>query len=135
MSIRLKPGHFCVIAFLCVFILSCTSPTPDVAIAKMEKYWGYYKVENYDSLRTFYRLKGNPNEGLNAIIGTIQNLHENYGDVQNVHLSVKEIANDGNWIRLVYEVKFDKKSISNIFTFKKNKYGEFNITDHKFGQY
>ena len=134
MSIRLKPVPYCVIACLCVFILSCTSPTPDPAIAKMEKYWEYYRVGNYDSLRNFYRLKVNHPTGLNAIIGTIQSLHENYGGVQNIHLSVTEITNDGNQIRLVYEVKFFKKSIGNIFTFKKDKYGEYNITDHRFGQ-
>ena len=134
MNIRVKSIYISSIASLFIFIQACQGPTTDAAVSTMEKYWEYYKDEKYDSLRTFYSLRAYPYEKLNPVIYAMRDLHEKYGFVQTIHLSVKEISDDGNSIRLLYEVKFATKSIANVFSFKKNGKGEYKIKEHLMGQ-
>jgi hypothetical protein len=111
-------------------------PKPDLAISKMEKYWQYYRVENYDSLRAFYIPKGeNSDERLSSLFNTLHSLHENYGSVRSVNLveeSASKSLENGDRIELIYEVEFDKKVIKNQFSFAKDGSGNFKIMDHSF---
>lgn len=137
MKIGIKSMHVTLIAFLFVFI-SCKMPKPDLAISTMERYWQYYKVENYDSLKAFYIPKGdNPDERLNSLFGALHNLHENYGSVRSINLiekSASKSTEKGDRIELIYEVQYDKKVINNQFSFAKDENGEFKIIDHSFSQ-
>jgi hypothetical protein len=64
------------VAFLCVITVACSIPKPDLAISKMEQYWQYYKVENYDSLKAFYIPKGeNPAKKMTWLLNPLHNLH------------------------------------------------------------
>ena len=138
MNIRIKQIYISAIAFLCLFFLACNMPNADGTISKMEKYWQYYRVENYDSLRAFYIPKGdNSNEQLSALFGAFHNLHEKYGSVRSVNLvekSTSKSIDKGDRIELTYEVEFEKKVINSQFSFAKDGDGEFKIIDHSFGQ-
>ena len=138
MSIRIKSIFISAIAFLCMFILACGMPNANVAISKMEKYWQYYRIENYDSLRTFYIPKGdNPNERLNSLFGAFRNLHKNYGSVRSIKLiemTTSKSLDNGDRIELTYEVEFEKEVINNQFSFAKDEDGKFKILDQSFGQ-
>lgn len=133
-----KPMSNSIKALLCVFIIACNMPKADLTISKMEQYWQYYRVENYDSLRAFYIPKGdNPNERLNSLFNALHNLHENYGSVRSVNLvekSTSKSIDKGDRIELKYEVEFDKKFINNQFSFAKDENGKFKIIDHSFSQ-
>jgi hypothetical protein len=113
-------------------------PKPEKTAATMEKYWNFYKVENYDSLKTFYIPKGNnPDEKYKDLCKALHGLHENYGNVHNVLLtgqSATKSLGEGETIGLTYEVEFEKKVINHEFSFKKDDKGEFRIMDHTFSQ-
>lgn len=133
----MKLMHIGLLALLFT-IIGCSMPQSDAAVSKMEQYWKYYKVENYDSLKSFYIPKGdNPEKRLNDLFSALHNLHNNYGNVHNVSLiekSASKSLDKGDRIELIYEVEYEKKVIHNQFSFAKDKNGEFKILDQSFDQ-
>lgn len=126
------------ITFLFFFTLGCSIPRADEAVSQMNQYWEHYKVENYDSLRSFYIPKGdNPEERIKNLFNALHSLHTKYGNVRNVKLvetTTSKSLEKGDRIDLVYEVEFDKKVINNQFSFKKDRDGKLRIIDHAFNQ-
>jgi hypothetical protein len=121
--------------FLFTLIIACNMPKPDKAVAMMNRYWNFYQVENYDSLKTFYISNGENVD--TSFWRAIHQLHENYGSVKNVTMTktgVEQSLGEGESIELAYEVELDKKVITHEFAFKKDEKGVFRISNHEFNQ-
>jgi hypothetical protein len=108
-------------------------PKPDETVAMMNRYWDFYRAENYDSLKTFYISNGEE-------IGTsfwngMQQLHKDYGGVKSITMTkteVKQSVGEGEGIELIYEVELDKKVITHDLSFRKDETGVFRIANHEF---
>jgi hypothetical protein len=127
--------YYCFFTFLLASIVACNMPKADQAIAMMNRYWNFYKVENYDSLKTFYI-----SSGANIDTGfwkAVHFQHENYGHVKSVNMTqtgVEQSLSEGEKIELAYEVEYEKKVVTHDFSFKKDEKGVFRITNHEFNQ-
>jgi hypothetical protein len=105
-------------------------PKADETIAMMNRYWDFYRVENLDSLKTFYFAPIPDTSFWNAL----HEVREKYGDVKNISLTkttVGQAFGEGARVELTYEVEYDKKVLDHEFTFKKDDKGVFKISRHE----
>lgn len=124
--------------FIPLFILvtlfvSCSMPNADGTIAMMSRYWQFYRVENFDSLKTFYTGSIPDSTFWNAL----HTLHEKYGDVKDISLSnitVGQAFGEGERVELTYQVEYDKRFLGHQFIFKKDDKGVFKIIRHELTQ-
>jgi hypothetical protein len=115
--------------FLVILFVSCSMPKADNTIAMMNRYWEYYRVDNIDSLKTFYT-GGVPDT---SFWKSLHAVGEKYGDIKNVSLTkttVGQAFGEGARIELTYEVEYDRKVLDHEFIFKKDENGVFKISKH-----
>jgi hypothetical protein len=114
-----------------ILLFACQSPpNADETKASMDRYWQFYKAENYDSLSTFYI-----DRNLGEIQYIIDSLHKNFGEVKHIKFTSQRIhqsATDELTIALSYSILYQKTFIAEEFVFKKEKDGIFRIREHSF---
>ena len=116
--------------FLITLFVSCSMPKADGTIASMNRYWDFYRVENFDSLKTFYTAPIPDTSFWNAL----HKVGEQYGNIKDISLintTVGRAFGKGERIELTYEVEYDKKVLDHIFAFKKDDKGVFKISRHE----
>jgi hypothetical protein len=116
--------------FLFILFVSCSMPKADDTIAMMNRYWNFYRVENFDSLKTFYTGSIPDTSFWNALRGEAAQ----YGDIKDINLSTISVGqsfSEGENIELTYQVVYDKNFLYHKFTFKKNDKGVFKIVRHE----
>jgi hypothetical protein len=115
---------------LVILFVSCSLPNADNTVAMMNRYWDFYRVDNIDSLKTFYNLPLADTSFWNALheVG-VQN-----GDIKNISLTnttVGKSLGEGERIELTYEVEYDRKVLNHEFVFRKDNNGDFKISSHQ----
>lgn len=116
--------------FLIILFVSCSLPKADDTIAMMNRYWDFYRANNFDSLKTFYT-GGVPDT---SFWNSLHTVGEKYGDIKNVSLTnttVGQAVGKGPRIELTYEVEYDKKVLDHEFIFVKNENGVYKISSHQ----
>lgn len=122
------------IFFIFAMTIACKMPKPDQAIAMMDLYWNFYKVGNFDSLETFYIVKGDSADE-KYFWNALRKMRENGGNIRKISLtstSIERSLNNGESIGLAYEVEFEKFMVKHEFVFKKNEKGVLRISNHEF---
>lgn len=116
--------------FLINLFVSCGMPRADETIAGMNRYWDFYRVENFDSLKAFYI----PPIPDTSFWNALHKVGAQYGKIQNISLTnttVGQAFGKGERIELTYEVEYEKKVLDHIFSFKKDDKGVFKISKHE----
>jgi hypothetical protein len=116
--------------FLVTLFSSCSMPKADDTITMMNRYWEFYQVDKFDSLKTFYT-GGVPDT---SFWNSLHAVGEKYGDIKNVSLintTVGQAVGKGPRIELTYEVEYDKKVLDHEFIFIKDENGVFKILKHQ----